>query len=87
MDGIPEWGGSMGGIFLGVEDKEFQFCLKKLKQIFFTCQNRKRTPPSAGCTEKSGMFWLATPHNVTTLTTTSIEIGMSARISVLWYLI
>ena len=49
----------MGGIFFRGKDTEFQFCLK---QSFFTVRTEKG-PPSAGCTEKSGMFWLPPHHN------------------------
>ena len=49
----------VGVIFLGVEDTEFQFCLK---QSFFTVRTEK-VPSSAGFTGKSGIFWLPPRHN------------------------
>ena len=49
----------MGGIFFRGKDTEFQFCLK---QSFFSVSTEKVTP-SAGFTEKSGIFWLPPRHN------------------------
>ena len=49
----------VGVIFLGVEDTEFQFCLK---QSFFTVRTEK-VPSSAGFTGKSGIFWQPPRHN------------------------
>jgi hypothetical protein len=71
VDEIPEW----AKYFLGVKIQNFSSASNREFSM-----SEPKTPSSAGFTGKSGIFWLRRA-------TTSREIGMSARILVIWCLI